>query len=156
MTCGTAISDCESCSQNGATITCNSCGNGKELSGDNLSCNNPTSASTIIIVSSVVGGVVLLGAGNCDNIQGLRYSSVCKRREVVHWRKRITKRFDSYSLLTLIDNHFLFFILFNTFFNNYFKSNILKFSFYYLIIKRYNVSKSSFVLFIHINITKWF
>lgn len=42
-------------------LVCNHCGNGKVLTDGKC---EDSSASTIIIVSAVVGGVVLMGAGN--------------------------------------------------------------------------------------------
>lgn len=62
MTCSAIIADCDGCTQDNVTytVTCNHCGNGKVL--NNGACED-SSASTIIIVSAVVGGVVLLGAG---------------------------------------------------------------------------------------------
>lgn len=42
---------------------CVICSSGYDLSDDKYSCTESSSASTIIIVSAVVGGVVLIGAG---------------------------------------------------------------------------------------------
>lgn len=65
VSCGDVITDCDLCVQDAKTfeVTCNGCGNGKVLADDKLSCLE-SSSSTIIIVSALVGGVVLLGAGN--------------------------------------------------------------------------------------------
>lgn len=63
--CSSAISNCDKCTQDKTSkaITCTSCGSGKDLK-DNT-CQDPESSNsdTIIIISSVVGGVVLIGAG---------------------------------------------------------------------------------------------
>ena len=62
VTCADAVTDCQGCTQDNSTfvVTCTKCGNGKVLSDGQC---KDSSASTIIIVSAVVGGVVLLGAG---------------------------------------------------------------------------------------------
>jgi len=60
--CGSAINNCVNCALVGATLQCTTCNSDNDLSDDKLACNSK-GASTIIIVSAVVGGVVLLGAG---------------------------------------------------------------------------------------------
>jgi hypothetical protein len=70
VACGTAINNCQSCLQDfiANVVTCSSCGGGQQVSSDQKSCVDASSSSTIIIVSAVVGGVVLIGAGMYESM----------------------------------------------------------------------------------------